>query len=305
MNTEKIVVVGSFNIDMVVRADKLPAPGETILGNDFFMNSGGKGANQVVAVSRLGKEKPVFIAKIGNDLLGKNAMEVLRAENINTGYVFIDPEIPTGVALITVDKQGENSIVVASGANARLCIEDIDKAKAKDIIEKSDIVLLQLETPIETVEYVAKLAYRSGSKVILNPAPMRNIPDSLLKYLYAIVPNRIEAEMLSGITIVDSNSACAAADAISRKGVKNVIITMGESGAFVKCDGIFLHISAERREAIDTTAAGDTFCGAFCVGISEGLSVTDAVKMANTAAGISVTRKGAQSSIPYRKEVRI
>lgn len=303
MSAEKIVVVGSFNIDMVVKADKLPVPGETILGKDFFMNSGGKGANQAVAVSRLGERKPVFIAKVGNDLLGKNAMEVLRSENIDTDYVFIEPEMPTGVALITVDEKGENSIVVASGANARLSIEDINKAK--DIIEKAEIVLLQLETPVETVEYVAKLAFQKGNKVILNPAPMRNIPDSLLKYLYAIIPNRVEAEMLSGITIVDNDSARAAADVISCKGVKNVIVTMGDKGAFVKCNGMFGNISAEKREAVDTTAAGDTFCGAFCVGISEGLSVTDAVKMANTAAGISVTRKGAQSSIPYRKEVRI
>lgn len=301
MNAKMLVVVGSINVDMVVKSEKLPVPGETVLGGNFFMNSGGKGANQAVAVSRLSDKRPVFISKIGNDSLGKNSVEVLRKENINTDCVFFTPDFPTGVALIMVDKNGENSIAVASGANAELMPEDIDKVK--DIIEEAEVVLLQLEIPVKTVVHAAKLAFRKGSKVVLNPAPMTVIPDELLECLYAIIPNSIEAEMLSGVKVTDWESAHLAADRISEKGVENVVITMGEKGAFIKNGETYLIVPVQKSEAVDTTAAGDTFCGAFCVGISEGLSIFDAVKMANAAAGISVTRKGAQSSIPYRKEI--
>jgi ribokinase len=287
---------------MVITADRLPTPGETVLGGNFKMFSGGKGANQAVAAARLGGNM-TFIAKIGNDLFGKQIIEQYKNEHIDTRYIFSDPDLPTGVALITVDQKGENCIAVASGANAVLKPNDIEKVK--DVIENTDILLLQLEIPLETVEYAAKLAYKKGIKVILNPAPAASLPDKLLKCLYAIIPNKNEAEKLSGIQISDSESARKAADTLAAKGVDKVIITLGEKGAFIKDGSDYYEIPADRVKAVDTTAAGDTFCGAFCVGISEGLATQDAVKMANRAASIAVSRLGAQSSIPYRKEINI
>jgi len=300
MNSKKIVVIGSCNTDMVVKSDRLPVPGETVLGGAFMMNPGGKGANQAVAVARL-QGNVTFISKTGNDLFGRQSIEMYGDENINTDYIFSDPNLPSGVALIMVDTNGENCIVVASGANGSLSPHDIDKAK--HIIESADILLMQLEIPMDTVEYAAKLAHQKGIKVILNPAPAAFLSNELLECLYAIVPNKTEAEMLSGIKVTDWNSAKKAAEIISAKGVELVVITLGSKGALIKENDTFYEIPVEKIKAIDTTAAGDTFCGALCVGISEGLSIIEAVKMANQAAGITVTREGAQAAIPYRKEL--
>lgn len=300
MNLKKIVVVGSSNTDMVVKANRLPVPGETVLGGNFMMNPGGKGANQAVAISRLGGNV-TFITKTGNDLFGKQSVEMFDEERINTDYIFSDAHHPSGVALIMVDTNGENCIVVASGANGTLSPADIDKAR--NIIEGADILLMQLEVPIETVEYAAKLASEKGVKVILNPAPAAFLPNSLLKCLYAIIPNKTEAEMLSGIKVTDWDTAKQAAEIISAKGVDNVVITLGSKGALIKDGSTFHEIPVERINAVDTTAAGDTFCGALCVALSEGLHIINAVAFANKAAGITVTREGAQCSIPYRKEI--
>lgn len=300
MGPKKIVVIGSCNTDMVVKSDRLPVPGETVLGGAFMMNPGGKGANQAVAVARLGGNV-TFITKTGNDLFGKQSVEMFSDENINTDYIFSDPNLPSGVALIMVDNYGENCIVVASGANASLCPHDIDKAR--NIIENADIVLMQLEIPLETVEYAARMAFNKGIKVILNPAPAAFLSNEILSCLYAIIPNENEAEMLSGIKVFDWESAKKAAGLISSKGVDIVVITMGSKGAFIKEDNSYHEVPVEKIKAVDTTAAGDTFCGALCVGISEGLSIEDAVRMANKASGITVTREGAQASIPFRKEI--
>ncbi len=301
MGIKKIVVVGSCNTDMVVKSDRLPVPGETVLGGAFMMNPGGKGANQAVAVARLGGNA-TFITKTGNDLFGKQSIEMFDEENINTDNILSDPLHPSGVALIMVDNNGENCIVVASGANASLSTHDIEKAR--DVIESADIILMQLEIPMNTVEYAAKMAFDKGIKVILNPAPAAYLSNELMKCLYAIVPNKTEAEILSGIKVSDWDSARLAADSISAKGIDNVVITLGSKGSFVKEGDSCYEVPVEKIDAIDTTAAGDTFCGAFCVGLSEGLSIHDAVYFANTAAGITVTREGAQSSIPYRKEIK-
>lgn len=301
MGIKKIVVVGSCNTDMVVKSDRLPVPGETVLGGAFMMNPGGKGANQAVAVARLGGNA-TFITKTGNDLFGKQSIEMFDEENINTDNILSDPLHPSGVALIMVDNNGENCIVVASGANASLSTHDIEKAR--DVIESADIILMQLEIPMNTVEYAAKMAFDKGIKVILNPAPAAYLSNELMKCLYAIVPNKTEAEILSGIKVSDWDSARQAADSISAKGVDNVVITLGSKGSFVKEGDSCYEVPVEKIDAIDTTAAGDTFCGAFCVGLSEGLPIHDAVYFANTAAGITVTREGAQSSIPYRKEIK-
>lgn len=300
MQVKKIVVVGSCNTDMVIKADRLPIPGETILGGTFFMNPGGKGANQAVAASRMGG-KVTLISKTGNDVFGKQSVMLYAAENIKTDYIFSDPKHPSGVALITVDSNGENCIVVASGANASLCPSDIDTATKE--IESSDLILMQLEIPIDTVEYVAELANKNGIKVILNPAPARALSNNLLKHLYVIIPNKSEAEILSGIKVTDIESAKQAADIISAKGVDIVVITLGSQGALIKEYSEYHFVEAFKVDALDTTAAGDTFCGAFCVGLAEGKSILDAVNLAARAAAITVTRMGAQASIPYRSEL--
>jgi ribokinase len=300
MDAKKIVVVGSCNTDMVIKADRLPIPGETILGGTFFMNPGGKGANQAVAASRMGG-KVSFISKTGNDVFGKQSVMLYNSESINTDFVFSDPGLPSGVALITVDSNGENCIVVASGANASLSPADINKA-AKEI-ESADLVLMQLEIPIETVEYVAGIANKKGIKVILNPAPARALSDKLLQCLYIIIPNKSEAEILSGIKVTDYETAKQAADIISARGVDNVVITLGSQGALIKEGSEYHYVEAYKVESVDTTAAGDTFCGSVCVGLSEGRSITESVKLAAKAAALTVTRMGAQSSIPYRSEL--
>lgn len=300
MGSKKIVVVGSCNTDMVIKADRLPVPGETILGGTFLMNPGGKGANQAVAASRLGA-RVSFIGKTGNDVFGKQSIMLYNSENINTDFVFSDPGLPSGVALITVDANGENCIVVASGANGSLSPADINKAAAE--IESADVVLMQLEIPIETVEYVANIANKKGIRVVLNPAPARSLSDELLRCLYVIIPNKTEAEILSGIKVTDTDSARQAADIISARGVENVIITLGPQGALIKEGPEYHYVKAHKVESVDTTAAGDSFCGSFCVGLVEEKSILESVKLAAKAAALTVTRMGAQSSIPYRSEL--
>lgn len=299
---KKIVVIGSCNTDMVIKTDRLPVPGETVIGGTFLMNPGGKGANQAVTAARQGG-RVTFISKTGNDIFGKQSVELFNTEGINTDYIFSDPNNPSGVALITVDEHGENCIVVASGANASLSPEDIETAKEE--IESSAFVLMQLEIPIETVTYVAEMASKKGIHVILNPAPARPLSNSLLRCLSVITPNKHEAEMLSGIRVTDWDSARRAADVISAKGVDNVVITMGAQGAFVKEGNQYHQAEAEKVKAIDTTAAGDSFSGAFCVALAEGKSILEAVRTAILVASITVTRMGAQSSIPYRNEVAL
>lgn len=300
MNLNRIAVVGSSNTDMVINTSKLPVPGETILGGEFFMNAGGKGANQAVAAARLGG-KVSFIAKTGDDLFGKQARVLFENENINIDYLVTDPNHPSGVALITVDAKGENCIAVAPGANSYLLNNDIDQAQ--DEILRSDIILMQLEIPLETVEYVANIAFDAGRKVILNPAPALQITDELLAKLYMITPNETEAELISGIPVYDKDSAILAARNLYDRGVKVVIITLGSKGALLFTGKEAKLISSPKVEAVDTTAAGDVFNGAIAVAISEGVELEKAVEFACKAAAISVTRMGAQASAPYRKEI--
>lgn len=298
----KIVVIGSTNTDMVIKADHLPKPGETILGGRFFMNPGGKGANQAVAAARLGSSV-TFISKIGNDIFGRQAIQLFEEEGIDTSHIFSDPNNPSGVALITIDNHAENCIVVASGANASLHPKDI--MKAKQAIEDAGFVLMQLEIPIDTVEFVTDMANLGKMRIILNPAPApaKALSDNLMKNLYIITPNRVEAEMLTGIKVDDIDSAKLAAKAIQDKGVEIVIITLGEQGALVLDKNVFIEIPAEKVTPVDTTAAGDVFNAALTVALSEGRYIVDAVKYANKAASIAVTRLGAQSSAPYKSEV--
>ena len=301
---KRIVVIGSSNTDMVIRTKNLPRPGETVLGGTFFMNAGGKGANQAVACARLGGAV-TFVCKTGNDVFGHQAYQLFDDEGIDPSYVFSDPKNPSGVALILVDDNAENSIAVASGSNSNLVTADIDNSL--DAIENSEIVLMQLEIPIKTIEYAAQIAKSRGKMVILNPAPAPTepLPLSILKNIDLITPNETEAELISGIPVVDETSAIAAAKRMAELGVKKIIITMGSKGAMLYEDGQAELIPSIRVKAVDTTAAGDCFNGALTIAISEGRSLKEAVLFANRAAAISVTRPGAQVSMPYRHEVDV
>lgn len=295
-----ILVVGSSNTDMVIKAAHLPTAGETILGGTFFMNPGGKGANQAVAAARLGGDV-TFICKTGNDIFGRQSLQLFKDEGIHTAYILSDPDNPSGVALITVDQNAENCIVVASGANATLSVSDLQKAER--IIEQAKIILIQLEIPLETVVHVAKMGASKGARVILNPAPACELSEALLRNVSIITPNKTEAELLSGIVVNDMDSAKRAALLIKEKGVETVIITLGKDGALVLHDNKFTHTPASEVEAVDTTAAGDVFNGAFAVALAENKSILEAVVFACKASAIAVTRLGAQSSAPRRNEI--
>ncbi len=297
----EILVIGSTNTDMVVKSERLPKPGETVIGGTFLMNPGGKGANQAVAAARLGGNV-VFITKVGNDIFGEKAIAGFREEGISTDAVFTDPANPSGVALITVDSKGENCISVASGANSNLTIEDIKQADR--FVRQAEIILLQLEIPFETNEYILELGKKLHIKIILNPAPAHPLVDKLLKGSYLITPNETEAEMITGQKVTDFETADLAAGILLAKGVQHVAITMGASGVFYKSGDKKIMLPAPKVKAKDTTAAGDVFNGAIAVGLGEDLQMEKAIEFAIKAASLSVTRMGAQNSAPYRREMK-
>jgi ribokinase len=297
-----IYVIGSSNTDMVVKTEKLPMPGETVIGGIFFMNPGGKGANQAVAAARLGG-RVTFIARVGADLFGSQALQQFQKENINTQFVTQDPEHPSGVALIGVDRQGENTIIVAPGSNRQLNVKDV--ANAFESIEEKSIILIQLEIPQETVEFAILSGKRKNCDVILNPAPVQPVDNNALRNLSIITPNETEAEMLTGIRITDLKTAEQAARQLHQAGVPNVIITLGSKGAFVSTGANGKLVAAPKVTALDTTAGGDCFNGALAVALAEGMKIEGAVDFACRAASLSVTRMGAQSSMPYRKEINV
>jgi len=300
MHSRKIIVIGSSNMDMVVKTSHIPVPGETVLSGSFFMNPGGKGANQAVAAARLGAEV-IFVSKLGNDVFGKQFSQLFGDEGIDTSYLVSDETLPSGVALITVDHQGENSIVVASGANAGLSVKDLEAALP--VIADAGIVLLQLEIPMDVVNFVTAYAEEKNVKVILNPAPAAPLSATLLRQVDILTPNKTEASMIAGIPVNNIEDAKRAAILICAKGVKSVIVTMGSYGAII-CEGDACEVVEARKvEPMDTTAAGDVFNGALSVALSEGKTLVDSVRFACDAASISVTRMGAQSSIPYRNEL--
>ena len=298
--SNKIVVIGSSNTDMVIQSDHLPAPGETVLGGEFLMNPGGKGANQAIAAAKLGGDV-TFIARVGEDIFGKESIQGFQNTGIKTDFVSIDATTPSGVALIMVDNNGENSISVALGANAKIKAEEIDKAR--EVIEQASYVLIQLEIPLEVVDYAVEFAHNLGTRVVLNPAPAQVINNKTLSKLFAITPNETEAELLTGIKVENVDTAKKAANVLKQMGVENVIITLGSNGAYVSAKAFEQLIPSKKVKAVDTTAAGDTFNGALVVGLSEGMSLDKAVEFANKAAAISVTRVGAQSSVPSRNEI--
>ena len=295
-----IYIIGSSNTDMVIKSNSIPKPGETIIGGDFYFFQGGKGANQAVAASKLGG-KVIFICKVGDDSLGNKSIKEYESHGINTEYICVEKGEHTGVALIMVDKEGENLISVASGANSKLKIKDIAFIEKK--LKPNDLVLIQLEIPLEVVEFIISLCYRLRIKLILNPAPFQKIDDDYLKCVHTITPNMIEAESLTGIKVFDIDSSRVAAHKLIDKGIKNVFITMGNKGVFYITEDREGHILPKKVKAIDSTAAGDTFNGALAAALSFGMKIYDSVEFANSAASISVTKMGAQDSIPYINEL--
>jgi ribokinase len=300
MSKPSIVVIGSSNTDMIIRLAHIPKPGETVLGGQFLTMAGGKGANQAVAAARAGGDI-TFVARIGQDMFGEKAVAGFVQDGIHVDYVTRDPAAPSGMALIFVAKDGENSIAVAGGANDRLSPADVKKARGA--IAGATALVMQLETPLETVQAAAELAAGADVPVILNPAPARVLPDKLLKLVSILTPNQSEAKRLTGISVTDDAKAARAAKKLRARGVKTVIITMGARGAFVSSGSIVALVPGFRVKAVDTTAAGDVFNGALAVALGAGEALLAAVRFANAAAAISVTRLGAQPSAPERHEI--
>lgn len=299
--SNKVVVVGSYNTDLTIKTSRLPQPGETIVGGSFTMSAGGKGANQVVAAARAGAAT-WFIGRVGEDELGQQAIKRLHAEGVNCDFVLRDRHAPTGTAFIIVDAQGENSIVVASGANMQLQPSDIEAAAT--VIAAAEVMVLQLETPLETVEAAARLAAAHGVQVILNPAPAAVLGESLLRHLAVISPNAVEAEMLTGVRLAGEASLVAAAEHLLAKGVQAVLITLGSRGAFVAHRRLRQLLPAFAVRAVDTTAAGDVFSGALSAFLQPSRPLAEAVRWAAAPAALSVTRMGAMNSAPALSEIQ-
>ena len=299
MSPKTILVIGSSNTDMTAKTAELPRSGETVLGGVFTMGAGGKGANQAVAAQRLGG-KVKFICKVGKDMFGDNSIAQYEKEGLDTSGI-LRSELPSGVALIYVDSHAENCIVVASGANGDLTEDDIEKSR-KDL-ESCDILLLQLESPIPSVLKAAKIAHQAGKTVVLNPAPACPLPEEIFRNIDLFIPNETELSTFSGMPVTSQEEAQAAAKAMQAKGVGKLIVTMGSKGALICEGGPSVFVPAHKVKAVDTTAAGDTFCGALCVAISEGKSLKEAAEFACAASALTVQKMGAQNSIPYRKDL--
>ncbi len=298
---QKIVVVGSSNTDMVIQVDRFPVPGETLLGKDFKILPGGKGANQAVAAVRLGGNV-ALVARLGSDLFGDQSLENFKKEGLDVQGVVQDKRLPSGVAQITVDAAGENTILVASGANNALSTAQV--LEHSELLDSAEFILMQLEIPLETVRFIVEKYGNNGKKLILNPAPALHLPEEMYAALHAIIPNQAETRFLTGIGVTNEDTAVHAAAFFHEKGVEVVVITLGAAGAFLSSPGFTGSLPAPEANAVDSTAAGDTFIGAIAAGRCSGMDWKDAVIFANRAAALSVTKYGAQSSIPFLAEVQ-
>ena len=295
---KKILVFGSSNTDMTVKTPVLPAPGETVLGGVFTMSAGGKGANQAVAAKRVGGDVS-FICKVGKDVFGDNSLKHYKEEGIDVSGA-LRSDRPSGVALITVDEKAENCIVVASGAN--LDFNDKDIEASVPALKACDILLMQLEIPVPAVVKAAKIAHEAGALVVLNPAPYSELPEEIFKYISLFIPNETELARFSGCPVCCEESAAKAAEVLFAKGVGKMIVTMGSKGSLILDGGKPQSVKARKVEAVDTTGAGDTYCGALCVALSEGKSLKDAAEFASAVSALSVTKMGAQTAMPTRAE---
>jgi ribokinase len=294
------VVIGSSNTDLVIRVPRLPRPGETLLGGTFLSAAGGKGANQAVGAARAGGQV-ALIARLGHDNFGDQAIAGLRRDGVDVSCVFRDKHAASGAAMIFVARDGENSIAVAGGANARLSPADVKRATG--LIRSGALLVAQLETPLATVMAAALMAVKAGLQVVLNPAPARPLPNRLLGLISILTPNETEAERLTGIKVTDDASAARVCAKLRARGVGTVILTMGARGAFLATAGGHERVSGFKVKAIDSTAAGDIFNGALSVALTERKPLREAVRFANAAAALSVTRLGAQPSAPTRVEI--
>ena len=301
MGAAKLVVLGSINADHILNVKQFPQPGETVRGDHYQVAFGGKGANQAVAAGRSGANI-IFIACVGDDDIGQSIKKQLQKDNIETQCIDAIQNETTGVALIYVNQQGENTIGINAGANAHLTTQRL--ARYQQEIINADALLMQLESPIETVQMAAEIAKKNKTNVILNPAPAQSLPDSLLALVDIITPNETEAEYLTGIAVTDEQGAKSAAEALHKKGIAKVMITLGARGVwFSEQSSQGKIISGFKVKAVDTIAAGDTFNGAYVTALLEGKSDEEAIIFAHAAAAIAVTRAGAQPSVPWRKEI--
>ena len=295
-----VVVVGSVNMDMTVRCKHLPIPGQTILGDSFVTNPGGKGANQAVAASKCGA-KTQLVARVGNGMFIPRFIEMYDRVGLGHEHMTRDTSTPSGTALIFVDDDGENMIVVAPGANQKLSISDVDAAR--ETLQGAKVMILQLEIPLETVVHAAELAKQNGLTVILNPAPVRDLPPALLENVDIMVANEVEVAILTGAQEVDTSTAATACKPLIDSGVKHVITTLGKDGAIITSGDGATKVRGFRVNAIDTTSAGDTFVGALACALTEGKPLEEAALFANAAAALTCTKQGAQQAMPTRQEV--
>ena len=295
-----VTVVGSANMDLVVKSPRIPAIGETILGDDFFMLPGGKGANQAVAAAKVGADV-YLVAKLGEDMYGSESLNNFKTVGINTKYITRTKDAPSGVALINIDDKGQNQIVVVPGANSKLSLADIENASPA--IAQSAVVVAQLEIQLSTVQKAAQMAKKHGAQFILNPAPAQTLPAELLAIVDILTPNETEASLLTGINVTDVDSAGKASRKLLDCGVKAVIITMGEQGFLLTTPQQSKFVKAIKVTPVDSTAAGDAFTGSLAAALASGKSIEEAADFANYVAALSVTKVGAQASMPTLKEV--
>jgi ribokinase len=291
-----IVVVGSLNMDLVVHAPRHPLPGETLIGSHFQTFPGGKGANQAVAAARLGA-RVCMIGRVGIDTFGDTLLAAVQYDGVDTSFVQRDLNTATGVALITLDAHGQNTIVVAPGANMQ--VSEADVIRAESVLRRADVLLMPLECPLEAVVAATHLARQSGVRVVLNPAPARPLPTELLAQIDYLLPNQLELQVLAD----GETDLLTAIRRVQQQGVRNVLVTLGEEGALLAMGDQMTHVPAFHVPVVDTVAAGDAFAAAFCVALAEGKSPLEAVRWGNAAGALAVTRSGAQPSLPSRFEV--
>ncbi len=297
----RIIVIGSLNMDLVVQTPKIPEPGETVIGtHDLQMIPGGKGANQAYCSARLGAEVTLF-GRVGNDTFGEQLVNNLKKVGIDTRYIKRDDDASTGIAMIAVEESGQNSIVVSPGANGQVGLSDI--LQAEPVILSADLILLQLEIPLPAVIEAAKIAKKYGVKVVLNPAPAQKLPDELLSLVDILIPNEIEATILTGCDVGTDYGIKQAAAKLHQSGIKTIIMTRGNRGASLIAENGIEHFPAFPAKAVDTTGAGDAFVGSFAVAFAEGKSITESIRFGNAAGALASTKPGAQPSMPSRDDL--